>query len=73
MAQQFYLLREYREKHNISCADMAKKLGVAESTLRSLENGTRTITAEVCRDIEAVTRGEVKRVQIDPDIFGKAA
>lgn len=71
MAQRHNLLREYREKHGISPADMAKELGIAESTLRSLENGTRLIQPETCRDIEAVTRGQLTRADIDPDLFGK--
>lgn len=52
---------------------MAKKLDIAESTLRSLENGTRTITPALCRDIEAQTGGEVARADLDPDIFGDRA
>jgi len=73
MGQRHNLLREYRERCAISTAEMAQKLGIAESTLRSLENGNRTITAELCRNIEVVTKGAVTRADIDPAIFGQAA
>ena len=65
-------LRLYRDKHGISCADFARRIGVAEPTMRSLENGTRAITPERAKLIEAATGGEVTRQQLPPDIFGPA-
>jgi DNA-binding transcriptional regulator YdaS (Cro superfamily) len=70
MANNHGLLRLYREKHGISCGEFARKLGVAEPTMRSLENGTRPITPERAKKIEEVTGGELTRPQLLPDIFG---
>lgn len=36
-------IRKYREDNAISPADMAKRLDIAESTLRSIENGNRQV------------------------------
>ena len=66
------LLRGYREKHGLSCKEFALKLGIAEPTLRSLENGTRTITAERAKDIEEITAGEITRSTLRPDLFATA-
>lgn len=69
MSQRHKLLRKYREKNQLSCEEVAGKLEIAESTLRSLENGNRPITAEMCKKIEKVTGGAVTRAQLDPAIF----
>lgn len=66
--QKIHPLRAYRERHGISCAELAKKLDIAESTLRSFENGNRIISGELAREIEDLLG--IKRVVIRPDIFG---
>ena len=71
--QKHKLLREYRVRKGISPKEMAKKLGIAESTLRSLENGTRPITAELCRDIEMETEAELRRSDLWPEMFRESA
>lgn len=71
MTKPSQLLRKYREKHQLSCADMAKLLGVAEPTARSLENGNRRITAERAVEIERVTG--IPRQDLCPDVFEAAA
>lgn len=45
--------------------------GVAESTLRSYENGARTIPAEMALEIERKTGGEIRRKALLPELFGK--
>lgn len=67
------MLRSYRQQRGLSTADFAKKLGIAEATLRSLENGTRMITAERAVAIERKTRGELTRGALRPDIFPREA
>lgn len=67
MAKAHHLLREYRRKHGLSCAELAKLLGVAEPTARSLENGTRRITAERAAEIERATG--IPRHELRPDIY----
>lgn len=36
-------IRKYREDNSVSPSDLAKRLDVAESTLRSIENGHRKV------------------------------
>lgn len=67
------LLREYRTKKGLSCEEFAKKLGIAEPTMRSLENGTRSITPERAKEIEEKTGGALTRTALRPDIFGVPA
>lgn len=64
-------LRAYRKKHNLTVDQAGKKIGVAGSTWRSYENGTREVDADTCLLIE-------KRVGIEPsevrkDLFGEVA
>lgn len=72
MAYEYRLLRNYREKHGIPCAELARRIGIAEPTMRSLENGTRAITPERAKLIEEVTSGELTRQALLPDVFGPA-
>lgn len=72
MSKTHRLLRDYRTKHGLSCGEFAKKLGIAEPTMRSLENGTRPITPERAKEIEDATNGELTRPQLRPDIYGEA-
>lgn len=64
-----HTIRAYRQAKNLSCAGLAKQLGVAEATLRSFENGTRPITAERAKQLELVTGGGVTRYDLRPDLF----
>ena len=63
------ILRDYRQKRGLTCAEFAVLLGVAEPTARSLENGHRKITAERAVDIERRTKGEVTRQELRPDLY----
>ncbi len=63
-------LRSYRALHGLSCADLAKTLGIAESTLRSYENGNRIISAETAVDFEKRLGAKVARRELCPHIFG---
>lgn len=65
------LLRQYRIQRRLTCEQMAKRLGIAESTLRSLENGTRPITAENAVEFEGKLDGDVTRHHLRPDLFGE--
>lgn len=67
------VLREHRERQGLSCEDFAKELGIAEVTLRSLENGTRNITAERAVEIEEKTAGAIGRHQLRPDLYPEEA
>lgn len=65
------LLRKYRTDNGLSCAQMGKLLGVAESTARSLENGNRSITAERAVAIELAIG--IPRAELCPEVFAVAA
>jgi plasmid maintenance system antidote protein VapI len=71
MAKPHSLLKEYRQKRQLSCAEMAKLLGVAEVTARSFENGNRRITAERAVEIERAIG--IPRHQLCPQFFESAA
>ena len=71
MAKKLHPLRSYRIKHGLSCGILAGKLKVAESTLRSLENGHRRLTAELAVEIEK--RLGINRAILRPDLFIPAA
>lgn len=67
------VLREYRQKNKLHSDELAKKLGIAPSTLRSLENGTRRITPERAIEIEQALNGAIKRERLLPEIFLRRA
>jgi DNA-binding transcriptional regulator YdaS (Cro superfamily) len=74
MDQEIHPLRRYRIAKGLSSVELAKLLGIAEPTARSLENGTRTVTAERAVEIEKATGGELNRRELRPDLFeAKAA
>lgn len=61
-------LRRYRLRKEMTTKQLADLLGLAESTVRSLENGHRAFTAEQAVHIEQRT-GELTRQQLRPDLF----
>lgn len=63
-------LRSFRESQGLSPDEFADLLGIPRPTLRSLENGTRPITAERAKQIEEKTRGGLTRIDLRPDLFG---
>jgi len=60
-------IRAYRESNGISAADMARRLEIAESTLRSIENGNRPVTPEMAVKIEEVIG--ISRSEFHPKLF----
>jgi predicted transcriptional regulator len=60
-------LRKYRVERGLSCAELAKTLDLAEATVRSYENGNRTISAETAVAIEK--RIGIPRAQIRSDLW----
>ena len=63
------VLREYRQKLGLSCEEFAKQLRIAEPTLRSLENGTRKITAERAKEIAERTEQALTIRDLRPDLY----
>lgn len=64
-------LRAYRKKNGLTAQALGKKLGFATSTIRSFENGNRTISAEDAVFIEK-TIG-INRADLRPDLWAVAA
>lgn len=62
-------IRAYRARKKLSCAALASQLGIAESTLRSIENGNRPVTPQFAMDVEKVTGGEITRIKLLPEFF----
>lgn len=67
------ILREYRLKKKMQPSELAALLDIALPTLRSIENGTRRITAERAIAIEIALRGAIRREHLRPDLFRKKA
>lgn len=67
MATKKGALRAYRKTKRLSADDIAKKLGVAASTLRSWENGTRELSPEMAVKIER--QFGINRLVLRPDLF----
>lgn len=67
MASKKGALRAYRKQKGLPTSHVARQLGVATSTLRSWENGTREMTAEMAVRIEKALG--INRVTLRPDIF----
>lgn len=63
------VIRAYRLRKKLSCAQLAKIFGIAESTLRSYENGSRPITPSRAREWEVLTNGGMTRRQLLPEFF----
>jgi transcriptional regulator with XRE-family HTH domain len=60
-------LRAYRKANGLTAAEAAGRLGVAASTLRSWENGTRELSAEMAVKAEHIFG--INRVNLRPDLF----
>jgi len=71
MAKPKTALREYRAQKDLSAEEVARKLGIAESTLRSYENGNREIDGDTAVLIES--RLGIPREDIRPDLFKREA
>lgn len=64
--KQYFSTRPYGSK-----AKMAKSLGISRTWLALIINGLRVPSPGLALEIERVTNGEVKRVDVRPDLFGE--
>lgn len=67
MAKRTHPLRAFRLQKKLSCEDLGKKLNIAATTVRSYENGNRTISGDFALTIEE--KLGIPREQIRPDLF----
>jgi DNA-binding transcriptional regulator YdaS (Cro superfamily) len=67
-------LIQYRDKHAGSgrdvWGDLAGAVGSSKAYISQIAHGHRRASAEMARDIEIKTNGEVTRDQLRPDLFG---
>lgn len=65
-------LKEYfSTKPYGSKAKLAKALGISRTWLGQITNGFKVPSPELSLEIERVTEGCVKRVDLRPDLFGE--
>lgn len=64
-------LRAYRKAHGLKAEEVASKLQVAASTLRSWENGTRQLPPDMALKIERLFG--IDRILMRPDLFRRKA
>ena len=67
MAQALHPLRQYRRERELTTKALSGVLGIAPSTIRSIENGTRRVTAELALVIEKKTG--IARASLRPDLW----
>lgn len=65
-------LQEYFEsKPHGSKAEMAKAIGISKTWMALIISGQKVPSPELALEIEQVTKGEVRRVDLRPDLFGE--
>ena len=65
------LTEYFADKPHGSKADMAKALGISRTWMALLISGLRVPSPEQAREIERITNGDIKRVDLRPDLFGE--
>lgn len=67
-------LQEYfADKPHGSKAELAKALGVSKTWMALLISGQKVPSPELALEVERLTHGQVKRVDLRPDLFGEVA
>lgn len=65
------LTEYFADKPHGSKADMAKALGISRTWMALLISGLRVPSPELALEIERITNGQIKRVDLRPDLFGE--
>lgn len=65
-------LKTYLERHDVTQAELARRIGVTPSFVSQWITGHRPIPAEKAIPIEEATGGAVKRYESRPDIYPPA-
>lgn len=67
-------LQEYfSDKPHGSKAELARALGVSKTWMALLISGQKVPSPELALEVERLTQGQVKRVDLRPDLFGEVA
>lgn len=61
------LVRQWRHRQKVTCANLAAKIGITEGMLRHIENGTRKCAPHMANLIAGATG--IPREKLRPDIF----
>lgn len=64
-------LTDYLQKHRLSQAQFAERLGVSQGMVWQWLAGRSRVTAERAVQIETATRKAVRARDLRPDLFGK--
>lgn len=65
------LTEYFADKPHGSKADMAKALGISRTWMALLISGLRVPSPELALEIERITNGQIRRVDLRPDLFGE--
>lgn len=65
------LTEYFNTKPRGSKADLAAKLGISRTWMAQIINQNKVCSAELAKAIEQLTHGEVRRVDLRPDLFGE--
>lgn len=63
-------VRQFRIKHKLSQEQLAAQLAVDQSLVSHIELGLRTVSPRIACRLHEISRGELKREQLRPDLFG---
>ena len=66
-------IRGYLEKHHLSQAQFAEKVGVSQGMVWQWLNERTPVSAKQAVNIEDKTAGEIRREHLRPDIFSTRA
>lgn len=66
-------LADYLEENGLSQEAFAKSVDVTQGAVSQWLTGATKISPEIAKKVERVTAGKVRREDLRPDIFGKAA
>lgn len=66
-------IRAYLKKHRLSQQAFGDLIGVSQGLVWQWLNGRLPVKPERAKQIEQATRGAIKRHDLRPDIFDKAA
>lgn len=66
-------LKKYLERKKLTQAQFAKQVGVSQGAVCQWISGKSRITAERAKEIEEKTKKAIKRHELRPDLFSKAA
>lgn len=62
-------ITRYRNRKNLTQQGLAELFGITQPMVAHLENGVRKPSPRLALHIEAVTKGEIRRHVLRPDVY----